>query len=78
MAVTCRAEPRGGRHQGVRLLQRELRVGEDEQERRGAVRGRVGQTLPLLRLVEEQLGLHRAGEEGLLAGRLQLLRPVGP
>ena len=75
-SVRCRTEPRGGRHHRVFVLQCQLRDREDQSEWGGALRGREGQTLALLRLLEEQLGLHRAGEEGLLAGRLQLLRPV--
>lgn len=57
----------------MHLLQCQLGAGEDQPEWRGALRGGEGQAAPLLRLVEKQLGLHRAGEERLLARRLQLL-----
>ena len=57
----------------MHLLQRQLGVGEDQPERRGALRGGEGQAAPLLRLLEKQLRLHRAGEERLLVRRLQLL-----
>lgn len=60
----------------MHLLQRQLGAGEDQPERRGALRGGEGQAAPLLRLLEKQLGLHRAGEERLLVRRLQLLRQV--
>lgn len=71
-----RTGPWGGWNKGMHLLQRQLGVGEDQPERRGALRGGEGQAAPLLRLLEKQLRLHWAGEERLLVRRLQLLWQV--
>lgn len=73
-----RFRARGGRDAGVHLLQRQLGAGAHQPERPGALRGRAGQAAALLRLLAQQLGHHRARQEGLLAGRLQLLRQVPP
>lgn len=71
-----RTRPWGGWDKGVHLLQCQLGAGEDQPEWCGALRGGEGQEAPLLRLLEKQLRLHRAGEEGLLVRWLQLLWQV--
>ena len=57
----------GAGHARVSVLQPQLPGGEDQPQWRGELRGGPGKALALLRLLEEQLWNHRAGEERLLA-----------
>ena len=60
----------------MRLLQHGLGEGAHQPQRRGALLRRPGQEAALLRHLEERVGRGDGGEEGLLAGRRQLLRQV--
>lgn len=72
----CSTQPWRGGDARVFVLQHQLGDWEDQPERRGAVRRWKGQALSLLCFMAQQLGNHRACEEGLLVGWLQLLWQV--
>lgn len=68
--------PTLSRPTAVPVLQQRPGGGADEPEQPRGLPGRAGQALPLLRLLDERLQRRGAAQDGLLAGRLQLLRPV--
>lgn len=68
--------PTLSRPAAVPVLQQRQGGGADEPEQPGGLPGRAGQAVPLLRLLDERLRRSGAAQDGLLAGRLQLLRPV--